>query len=118
MFYKKNTVLLTSHTMLLPVSRVSELQNFLGLVLDMRSIVLVFSRFLKHVGFFIKFLRRYILQKSFKFESVISKLKSPSNMRVVLKGLVTSILTFFLINSILMHCYYAFLLARPYVTFY
>ena len=65
MFYKKNTVLLTSHTMLLPVSRVSELQNFLGLVLDMRSIVLVFSRFLKHVGFFIKFFEEIYIAEIF-----------------------------------------------------
>ena len=64
-----------------PVSRVSELQKLLGLFVNMRSIVLGFYGFLKPVGFFIKILRKYKLQKSFKFVSVISELKSPSNMK-------------------------------------
>ena len=63
------------------VSRVSELQKLLGLFINMRSIVLGFSGFLKNVGF-IEFLRRYKLEKSFKFVSVISELKSPSGAPV------------------------------------
>ena len=46
----------------------------------MRSIVLGFSGFLKHLVFFTKFLRNYKLQKSFKIESVISELKPHTNM--------------------------------------
>ena len=66
-----------------PVSRVSELQILLSLFVNTRSIVLGFSGFLKHLGFFIKFLRKCKLQKFFKFVSVVSELKSPSNMKVI-----------------------------------
>ena len=62
-------------------SRVLELQKLLGLFVNMRWVVLGFSGFLKHVGSFIEFLRRYKLKKSFKFVSVISELKSPNNMK-------------------------------------
>ena len=55
----------------IPVTRVSELQKLLCLFVYMRSIVLGFSGFFKHLRFFIKFFRRYKMQKSFKFESVI-----------------------------------------------
>ena len=64
-----------------PVLRVSKLQKLLGLFVNTRSIVLGFSGFLKHLGFFSKFLRKYKLQKFFKFLSVVSELKSPSNMK-------------------------------------
>ena len=48
------------------VSRVSEVQKLVGLFVNIRSIDLGFSRFLEHVGFFMKFSRRYKFQKFFK----------------------------------------------------
>ena len=47
----------------------------------MRSKVLESPGILKHVGLFIKIMRRYKFQKSFKFEPVLSELKSPSDIK-------------------------------------